>query len=108
MSSRQFAFHSPILPSMAGHRVHLSFWRHPGGWCYRFMGKASCPSDLYGGHPILAKSEDLAERGGGLDEAQERWTFDSAIQRGQGSLYLHLTDDQYEALAKSRLPRVDK
>ena len=102
MSSRQFAFYSPRLQFMAGHQVHFSFWRSRGGWCYRFIGEGTVPLG-----PVLRTSDprklrDLAERGRGLDEVQERWTFDSAIQKGQSSLYLYLTDDQYEALTKPK------
>ena len=108
MSSRQFAFYSPILQFMAGHPVHLSFWRHSRGWCYRFMGEGIVPLGPIRRTSDPHKIRDLAERGGGLDKAQERWTFDSAIQKGQGSLYLDLTDDQYEALTKPRPARTDE
>ncbi len=84
------------------HRVHFSYWSKDGLWFYRFIGEGI---ELLG--PVR-KTRDanvirgLVERGGGLPNLEAKNMFDYGLSRGEGGLYLKLTEEQFAALTASR------
>lgn len=87
-------------------RIYLSFAHTttPPAWNCRFHEDDLCRTPISRRYtysrvqPIL----EIARRGHGLTERRSCRAFTRDIARGQGGIYLKLTDAEYEALKRQR------
>lgn len=92
-----------ILPA-ARRRVYMSFVRLRTGWHCRFH-QNDLPKTPISRQFVFSSAQKIyeaAQRGDGLVGIVSRDALDDAVAIGRGGLWLHLTDNQYSALLKSR------
>jgi hypothetical protein len=82
------------------HRVYLHFMLSDGWFC-QFLEedlKTPLPRKLRLDDP--AKIVEMAEKGGAAMRLEDRQALDYGIKQGRGSVWLNLTQDQYEKLKR--------
>lgn len=82
------------------HRVYMSFVRNPNGWHCRFHqdDPAKTPISRKFAFSSAEKIHEAARRGNGLLDIESQHALIEAVNVGRGGVWLHLTEDQYEAL----------
>jgi hypothetical protein len=104
-----FAVCSPILVGMANrdaappHRRVYMFFMHRSGWYCQFLeSDLKTPLPRKFNFASADKVRELAERGGALNNLENRHALNHGIDNGRGGVWLMLTAEQYAKLKRAR------